>query len=206
MFFYTKNTKKQCTFNTADKINEAALTLFAEHGFFNTSIHHIQKKSQVSIGSIYHHFGSKEAIADSLQKKILEQMEESFIDVINQYDTFQEKYYHIIELLFLMTESEPRAMQFIFHSKYSEYSKLSKSIYQSKPFSAIHKEVKIHCKNSIIDQKIHSVDLTMALLFGFAIQLIQLRLDKVMVKPITLEIDTVFNAVWNGVCSEKQAI
>ncbi len=202
MFFYTENTHKNCTFNTADKIVEAALTLFSEKGFFSTSIHHIQKKSKVSIGSIYHHFGSKEAIAESLQQRILTQMDEAFVDIIQQHDTFQKKYYHIVELLFKMTETEARTMKFMFHSKYSEYSKLNKSIYQSAPFLTISQEITNHCNSEIIDQKKHSIDFTMAMLFSLPIQTIQLRLDNV-IGPINSEVDVIFNAIWNGLCKQE---
>ena len=202
MFFYTKNTHKLCEFSTADKICEAALTLFAEQGFFNTSIHHIQAKSQVSIGSIYHHFGNKKAIANQIQKQILTQMDLAFIDVISQSQSFQDKYLQLINLLFTMTEDEPRTMKFIFHSKYSEYSNLHKSIFQSAPFKSIYNEVVNDCNSPVIAEQLESIDLIMSTLFSLPIQLIQLRLDKVLTQPITQRTDIVFKTVWGGLCKE----
>ena len=207
MFFYTKNTHKLCKFSTADKICEAALTLFAEQGFFNTSIHHIQEKSQVSIGSIYHHFGNKKTIANQLQTQILTQMDLAFAEVIAQNEScqdtsFQDKYLQLINLLFTMTEEEPRTMKFIFHSKYSEYSNLHKSIFQSAPFKSIYNEVVNDCNSPIIAEQLDSIDLIMATLFSLPIQLIQLRLDKVLTKPITQRTEIVFKTVWGGLCKE----
>ncbi|PUB89029.1 MAG: TetR family transcriptional regulator, partial [gamma proteobacterium symbiont of Ctena orbiculata] len=39
------------------RILDTALDLFVERGFHNVSIHDIQKQANVSIGSIYNHFG-----------------------------------------------------------------------------------------------------------------------------------------------------
>ena len=45
---------------------EAALECFSELGVEGTTIHQIQRRAGCSIGSIYHHFGSKEGIAEEL--------------------------------------------------------------------------------------------------------------------------------------------
>jgi AcrR family transcriptional regulator len=44
----------------------AALHCFAQLGIENTTIHDIQRAADCSIGSLYHHFGSKEGIAEEL--------------------------------------------------------------------------------------------------------------------------------------------
>ena len=45
---------------------EAALECFAKSGVEGTTIQHIQRAANCSIGSLYHHFGSKEGIAEEL--------------------------------------------------------------------------------------------------------------------------------------------
>ena len=47
-------------------ILSAALAVFSEKGIEATSIDDIRQRSQASVGSIYHHFGNKEGIADAL--------------------------------------------------------------------------------------------------------------------------------------------
>lgn len=49
-----------------DSVLAAALDCFSEIGIKDTTIHHIQRRASCSIGSIYHHFGSKEGIAEEL--------------------------------------------------------------------------------------------------------------------------------------------
>lgn len=45
------------------QIIEAALRCFSEHGVANSTIEMIRQASGASVGSLYHHFGNKEAIA-----------------------------------------------------------------------------------------------------------------------------------------------
>ena len=49
-----------------DSVLKAALECFSELGIEGTTIHDIHRRADCSIGSIYHHFGSKEGIAEEL--------------------------------------------------------------------------------------------------------------------------------------------
>src|SRR2546427_3712162 len=47
-------------------IMNAALPLFTEKGLAGTAVEDIRTRAKASIGSIYHHFGSKEGVARAL--------------------------------------------------------------------------------------------------------------------------------------------
>ncbi len=49
-----------------ESVLKAALECFVEKGIEHTTIHQIQARANCSIGSLYHHFGSKEGIAEEL--------------------------------------------------------------------------------------------------------------------------------------------
>lgn len=55
----TRKSRKQ-------EILDAALSCFTEYGIEATTIDMIRERSQASVGSMYHHFGSKESIAAAL--------------------------------------------------------------------------------------------------------------------------------------------
>jgi len=57
--------------NRKQEILDAALACFTENGVEATTIEMIRERSQSSVGSMYHHFGSKEAIAASLYVEAL---------------------------------------------------------------------------------------------------------------------------------------
>jgi len=52
--------------DTRRRVLESALRLFLEDGYEQTTIARIKDSSQVSNGALFHHFPSKEAIADAL--------------------------------------------------------------------------------------------------------------------------------------------
>jgi AcrR family transcriptional regulator len=56
-----------------EAVLEAALACFEDLGYDATTIEDIRARSGASIGSIYHHFGSKEGIAAALYVETLEQ-------------------------------------------------------------------------------------------------------------------------------------
>ena len=70
---------------TADRrrvILRAALDLFAERGLARTSVDDIRAASGASVGSIYHHFGSKEGVAAALYAEAIADYQEGARAVI----------------------------------------------------------------------------------------------------------------------------
>jgi AcrR family transcriptional regulator len=70
---------------TADRrqaILDAALPLFASRGLRGTSIGHVRAASRASVGSIYHHFGSKEGIAAQLYAGAIASYQQEVLGVL----------------------------------------------------------------------------------------------------------------------------
>jgi AcrR family transcriptional regulator len=59
---------------TTDRVLDAALRCFVRDGVQGATIQDIAARSGVSIGSIYHHFGSRERILLELYRRCLERM------------------------------------------------------------------------------------------------------------------------------------
>jgi AcrR family transcriptional regulator len=66
----------------ADKVLETALRLFNLHGYSATTIEDIKLQSDVSVGVIYHHFGSKEGIAGALYVQSLHDFQRGLVRAI----------------------------------------------------------------------------------------------------------------------------
>ena len=80
-------------------IIDAALKLFANNGFHNTSIIQIAKKAGVSKGLMYNYFKSKEALLEAVIMSSYEENAEPFIEEMKQPDTPQEHLRHIIDMM-----------------------------------------------------------------------------------------------------------
>jgi AcrR family transcriptional regulator len=66
------------------EILDAALLAFTTSGYHRASIEEIRELSGASVGSIYHHFGGKEALAAALYLDGLRDYQRSFLEVLEQ--------------------------------------------------------------------------------------------------------------------------
>jgi AcrR family transcriptional regulator len=67
--------RRQATRKRRRAILDAALSCFLRNGFEAATIEHIRDASGASFGSIYHHFGSKQAIAAALYEEGINELE-----------------------------------------------------------------------------------------------------------------------------------
>jgi AcrR family transcriptional regulator len=68
-----------------ETILAAALEAFAEQGVEGTTIAEVRRRSGASVGSIYHHFGDKEGLADALYLDGLRRYQQGFLDVLARH-------------------------------------------------------------------------------------------------------------------------
>lgn len=80
-------------------IMEAALELFANNGFHNTSITQIAKKAGISKGLMYNYFNSKENLLEAVIMSAYEENSKAFIEEMQQPDTPQEHLIHIVDMM-----------------------------------------------------------------------------------------------------------
>ena len=179
------------------KILSAALDLFVDKGYHNVSIHEVQKQANVSIGSIYKHFGGKEGIAQALYKHILNEVDEMIDRVTSDINTPIEQLEEIIKQLFEHTETHKKIISFVFHSKHADFLSDDPLICNAAPFIKIRSITAQAIKNG----ELKDIDTYVAtsIIFGGAIRLIQLRLDGVIEKPLVDYIDLLFTSLWNGI-------
>lgn len=179
------------------RILTAALDLFVEKGFHNVSVHEVQKRAQVSIGSIYNHFGGKEGVAQALYTHILNEMDELVDAIMVDYLTPWQQCEAIIRQLFGHTETHRNIIAFVFHAKHAEFITQDPLACHSAAFSKMRTIV----RNGIETGELVELDswvLTSAI-FGGAIRMIQLRLDGVIEQPLPQYADALLQTIRNGV-------
>jgi AcrR family transcriptional regulator len=79
-------------------IIEAALELFANNGFHNTSITQIAKKAGVSKGLMYNYFKGKNDLLEAVIMSAYEENAEQFIEEMKQPETPQEHLKYVIDM------------------------------------------------------------------------------------------------------------
>ena len=66
--------KQERGIQTIQRVLDAALVCFTSRGVYAATIHELADESKVSIGSLYHHFGSRDRIALALYCRCQEQL------------------------------------------------------------------------------------------------------------------------------------
>jgi AcrR family transcriptional regulator len=68
--------------DTRRRILDAALASFLEDGYDDTTVARIRARSQVSNGALFHHFPSKESIADAIYVEAISSFQEGLWDLL----------------------------------------------------------------------------------------------------------------------------
>ena len=183
------------------KVLNAAVRLFSEVGYFNTSIPDIVRASKVSTGSIYHHFGDKEGIARALFDQLTERLSTALSDIEVHHKTTAERCRAILALLFQITEDEPHVMEFMLYAKHKEFLPDQAPICSSVPMSRMRELVAI----GIARGEVRDIDPTIAAasIYGPAIRMVQLRLDGIIDRPLFGALDELWACSWRAIARQK---
>jgi len=197
----TKANVRKSPEQTQQQVLSATLQLFTQKGYFNTSVRDIARESQVSIGSIYHHFKDKEGVASAMYNGLLERMTETLEDVQRGNSSAHDRCRAVIEILFKVTEDEPQVMEFMMYSKHREFLPDEKPICSAQPFVLMREMV----AQGIESGEIQDLDLMVAssCLYGGAIRMITSRLDGIIEKSLLEYVDSVWSCSWRSIAANK---
>ncbi|MGZ4978244.1 MAG: TetR/AcrR family transcriptional regulator [Methylobacter sp.] len=117
-----------------DEILLAALKLFVEKGYFNTSLVDIKDEVGIrSIGTIYQHFKTKQMIASQLHENILGSLSASIDDISCKNEKPSEQLRGIVDLLFKLTDEAPDVMRFLLVLNITEFLPEARPLHKSEP-------------------------------------------------------------------------
>lgn len=182
------------TTDRRELILDTALRLFTDRGYFNTSVHDIQKEAKVSIGSIYHHFGNKEAIAKALFVKIESSMADEIQLIMQTTLSAHDKCKAVLKYLFEATENSRDAMHYILYAKHNEFMPGEEPVCSSRPFSLMKTIIMEGIKKGEIRNS--TPEIVGVNIFGGAIRLICLRVDGLIDMPLP----TYLEEYWDCAC------
>lgn len=184
------------------KILNSALELFVEKGFFNTSIPDLVKHSGVSTGSIYHSFKDKQAIAEALTQTLLEQIEAQQNQILNQYESSWDRFYHLCKWMMDTAETYPHVMQFILTARHKEFMPDSLPICSAQPFMTLRDVIQQGMQRG----ELKNMDLMVAASssYGGVLRLIQLSLDGLLEQPLHLYLNDITKTCWHSIAINKK--
>ncbi|MGZ4953720.1 MAG: TetR/AcrR family transcriptional regulator [Methylobacter sp.] len=110
----------------------AALKLFVEKGYFNTSLIDIKDAVGIeTIGTIYQHFKTKQMIAAQLHANILDSLSVSIDDIRCKNEKPSEQLRGIVDLLFKLTDEAPDVMRFLLILNIKEFLPEAKPLHET---------------------------------------------------------------------------
>ena len=188
------------TEQTRALILATALQLFVKRGFFATSVHDIRRAAGLSIGSIYHHFPSKEAVARALYDDLVARMTGLVESACSEHQTARNRSRAVAEQLCQAALDTPELLTFVLHARHHEFLPDAVPVCSTRPFELM-KEI---VRDGVATGELRSMDVVAAslALFGGIIRLLQLSLDGVLPRPLNDYFDEVWEAGWRAVSSD----
>lgn len=179
---------------------ESALRLFAEKGYFNTTIPDLVAHSGVSIGSIYKHFGDKEGVARTLLETLIEEIYQQQHLVLVSHQGAQARYEALARWMCQLTLDYPQVMGFVLYARHQAFLPDSSSICSSKPFMLLRDEMAAGMARGEIRRM--DVMVAASVAFGSVLRLMQLHLDGALSKPLMDYLDELLAACWRAIAVE----
>lgn len=176
---------------TQDEILLTSLKLFAEKGYFNTSLTDIKDAVGIKTTSgIYQHFKNKQAIAETLFENILDSLSISIDDIRRRNRKASEQLREIVDLLFKLTDDAPEVIQFLLVVNINEIIPEQKQLLETTPFNKIKRII----QNGIKEGEIRSMDSTLAYSYFFGI--IRHTLSLVLSGDLPKDADSYQSQAW----------
>ncbi len=160
----SKSTVKKAV--TEDEILLAALKLFSDKGYFNTSLTDIKDASGIKTTSgVYQHFKNKQAIAEVLYGNILDSLSISIDDIRRRNKKASEQLREFVDLLFKLSDEAPEIIRFLLVINIKEILPEEKSLIETTPFNKIRRVI----QHGIKEQEIRAIDPLLAYNYFFGI-------------------------------------
>jgi len=180
-----------------EAILNAALKLFTEKGYFNTSVSDIQVASKMSVGSLYNYFRSKELIAVTLYENIENCLYEALCEIEKKHSSTHDRCFETVRHLFETTERNPDSMQYLLYTKHREFMPVQKTVFASLPFLKLKQWIGQGRDRGELRGIDHNV--AMNAVFGASIRMIFLRIDGILDKSLVHYLDESWECSWRAV-------
>ena len=183
-----------------EQIMKTALKLFAQKGFFNTTISDIAKEMGMSVGNMYNYFPSKESLA----KELLIYSSKKFGDEIRKINEMnissKEKIKKIVELYFKMAEEEPELVDYFMRVYLSNREIFDNGCEGMLCVSSFVTEIMIFLEEGVRKKELKNQDFFAAfgLFMGYIGGLVFLSKEKILSKPLKDYIESVSENIYNA--------
>lgn len=199
-----ENQDTQAKANAQDEILLSALKLFADKGYFNTSMSDIATASgQPSATALHPHFKTKQSIAAAIYAAIFDCLNVSVDDIRRRNHKPSEQLRMLVDLVFRLTEEAPEVMRFLLVANYNEILPDEKPILETPPFIKIIKIFQAGVKSGEIRNI--APQLCFAYFFGIVNTTLRMVLSGQLDKSADSYQSQTWLAAWNAIARNKMS-
>lgn len=167
---------------TEQRILQAALHCFVERGYFNTAIPHIVEAAGVSTGSIYHHFGDKQHLAEVLLERLLRGIDQQMQTLIQPLaEQPLAAIAALIRWMLQQADAQPALISFVLYARHREFLPQVPPICTREPFEHMRALVAAAQQAGQLPQLDPLV--VSAQVFGPTLRMVQAAVDGVLPQP-----------------------
>jgi AcrR family transcriptional regulator len=104
-----------------DAIMQAALQLFAERGFYGTSVAQIADLAGVGAGTIYRYFKDKEMLVNEIFQYWKRELARAILDDLSTDQSFRQVFHHIWTRMSKFSKDNPHVIKFLEFHHHASY-------------------------------------------------------------------------------------
>ena len=106
--------KQQRGVDTVERVLDAALAAFTASGIYDATIEDLARRARVSVGSLYHHFSSRDRIAFVLYCRWMESLMGAVADALTGRRTARAGVQALVRAYLTWVGEHPEAARFVF--------------------------------------------------------------------------------------------
>lgn len=182
-----------------DRVLAAARRLFVRRGYFNTSMPEIVREAGVSVGSIYHHFADKQAIASALYRETMEGILAAMRELAEPEPTARGRLQALTRLLYEACERDPDRLEYMLFVRHTEVDPEEPPVCLAAPFQTVARWIKEGQRRGEIVPG--STELVAGVFLGSILKVAELRLRGRIGRPLPRLARDAFALAWRAIAS-----
>jgi len=181
-------------------IISASLKLFAEKGFYITTIPDIAEKVGMSVGNFYNYFRSKDILAKELVMYISEYLGRKIRDINEKDISTEKKIYEIVSMYFNMANEKPEMIEYFLRVYLSNREVFGEGCEGMICVSSFVTEMMILFEEGVSSKDLHNQDFFSAfgLFMGYLGGMVFLFGERILSEPLECYKESISQNIYNA--------
>jgi AcrR family transcriptional regulator len=181
----------------------AALACFTENGYTDTSISDVCGRSGMSVGSLYHHFKSKEQLAAAVYLEGIRDYQQGYIEALESGPRAQEGVIAIVRYHLKWVEGNPDWARFLFQKRHADFMGDTEDEFNrlnAEFFRQVSAWFRKHIESGAIRRL--PPDLYLSIMMGPCQEYSRVFLSGQYATPVDKAVNTIGDAVWRALVAQ----